>query len=194
MAEAIRRREAPSPTPQTPAGAVLGATPTPPLGARLGVTGQPFNSFGGRFVVTPPPGFPAFAERTEVLSDGKTELHLFRSELPGGSSSIAIGYNDLSESTASRPAQELLEAMRDGALKEAKGTPERQENLTVKGRPAMSVDLWVTDEASGTKLYCRWVGILQPRRAYNLTYVTTDEAKLDSQEVRAFFNSFVLLD
>jgi hypothetical protein len=194
MAEAIKRREAPTGSPRTPAEAVLGATPTPTLGARLGVAGQPFTSFEGRFIVTPPPGFPAFERKTETLSNGKTELHLFRSEFPGGSSAIVVGYNDLTESAASLPPQALLEKTRDGALKEVNGTTESQENLTVKGRPALSVDISTTDQASGKQIYCRWECVLQPRRAYYLCYTATDRAELNRQDVDAFFKSFVLLD
>ncbi|MDT7602039.1 MAG: hypothetical protein QOF61_36 [Acidobacteriota bacterium] len=194
MAEAIKRRAAPSGSPRTPAEAVLGATPTPTLGARLGVAGQPFTSFDGRFIVTPPPGFPAFERSTNLLSDGKIELHLFRSEFPGGSAAIIVGYNDLSESAANRPPQELLEKTRDGALKEVNGTLESQENLTVKGRPALSAYISITDQPSGKQVYCRWECVLQPRRAYYLCYTTTDRAELNRQEVEAFFQSFVLLD
>jgi hypothetical protein len=194
MAEAIKHRVSPSGSPRTPAEAVLGATPTPSLGARLGVAGQPFTSFDGRFIVTPPPGFPVFERSTNLLSDGKVELHLFRSEFPGGSAAIIVGYNDLSESAASRPPQELLEKTRDGALKEVNGTLESQENLTVKGRPALSAYISITDQPSGTQVYCRWECVLQPRRAYYICYTTTDKAGLNRQEVEAFFQSFVLLD
>lgn len=194
MAEAIKGRAASSGTPQTPAEVVRGAAPTPPLGTLLGVPSKPFISFEGRFIVTPPPGFLDFERSTQTLSDGKTELHLYRSHSPDGSSALVIGYADLSEVAASRPPTVILEAARDRALETVNGTLEKQENLTIQGQPALSFYGSAPDQDSGRQVYFRYDAILKLRRFYSFCYTRVDNAKLNSPETIASFKSFVLLD
>lgn len=194
IAEAMKPKATPNGTPQNPASIILNATPTPPpLGVQAGLTGRPFTSFDGRFIVTPPPGFPAFQSNTVTLSDVNIEIHKFISESAGSGSTIIVAYYDLPESVAGRAPQETLDRARDGALKEVHGRLEKQENLTVKEYPAQSVYL-SADLDSGKPVYGRFLTVLKQRRVYLLTHVTLDRAELERPESEAYFKSLTLLD
>ena len=188
LAETIKRS-------RKPAEILAETTPTPTLGEQAGVAGRPFTSFGGGFVVTPPPRFSALSESVETatLSDGRPiEKHLFNSESPSGSS-ISIGYADVvAEGEAMSPPQHILEGTRDGGLEGGKAKLERQEFLTIQGYPAISFYGTPGQDSGGP--YIREIAILKGRRLYVITYGTTDRAELDRPEVEAFFKSFTMLD
>jgi len=195
MAETIKRHASPSGTPRTPAEIAQGATPTPPLGTQLGVTGQPFTSFEGRFIVTPPPGFPPFTQsvkNSDLPNGASLEIHDFIAEKQGGDA-IDIKFLDLSESADTSSPQRILEGMRDGSLKPYSSTLEKQEFLTIHGYPAIAFFFTVA-KGSGGPLYVRELAIIKQRRLYALIYVSYDRAVVDGPEVQAFFNSLVLLD
>ncbi|MFN2596223.1 MAG: hypothetical protein ABR563_03440 [Pyrinomonadaceae bacterium] len=191
FAEAIKQRAASSAAQRSPAE-ILSATPTPSLDDPFGAKGQPFTSFEGKFIVTPPRGFPPLEHSSELSQETNREVHKFLSELPGTESVLFVGYEEFKEGTNASPRQRL-EAARDSALKAVNSTLEKQESLTIQDSPALSLYLSTPMGDGGKQLYTRLYFVINAGRIYGVSYSSYDRAELDSPQAEAFFKSFTLL-
>jgi hypothetical protein len=165
------------------------------LGTRLGVTGKSYISYSGGFIVTPPPNYPTFQQKKSLLSDKKTELNIYSASISGlnYSANITVSYNFF-EDTNGRSAQEILEIALRGGLNEAGAVLEKRESITLQGYPGLSYYATINDKNSGQQIYARMKIVLSRHRLYQLCFVTTRKADLNSFEVESMFKSFVLIN
>src|SRR5687767_9821183 len=162
----------------------------PPTTEVVGST--PFTSAEGGFKVTLPAGYG-------TPKENKNEQTGWTIYLSSGSqgNTCAVGFRPISEEIANsldtpEKKQEALEIFRDDSLKgmQVGGmniTSDKQENITVEGRPGLSVDGTAT--TGGSTRYFRITNILANTRAYRISCFSMAKENLDKPEIQAFFRS-----
>ncbi|HEX8846067.1 MAG TPA: hypothetical protein VF791_15560 [Pyrinomonadaceae bacterium] len=164
-------------------GTNTSATPTPTA------SGINYSSPDGRFGITLPPGFSQFVsqKQTQPTPVGPIDLNILQSENPNGA--CVVSYLDMPEAAnQGRSPQKLLEDGRDGAMRNINATLEKENNITVQGRPGISV--YASASSQGRSFYLRYYFIMDKQRAYQIGYLAYNRSELDKPAVQAYLDSF----
>lgn len=152
-------------------------------------SGLAYDDPNGRFSITLPPGFKAFAsqKQSQPTPAGPIDLHILQTETLQGA--CVLGYSDFPEASfVGRTPKKMLEDGRDGALRNINATLEKQSDITVQGKTGL--DIYGSTSSSGKNIYVRFQFILDKPRAYQIGYLAYNRADLDKPEVQSYFDSF----
>lgn len=166
-------------------------TTTASVGGSTSATtsGLAYTDPAGRFSITLPPGFKAFAsqKQSQPTPAGPIDLNILQTETLQGA--CVLGYSDFPEASfVGRSPKKMLEDGRDGALRNINATLEKQEDITVQNKTGL--DIYGSTSSSGKPIYVRFQFILDKPRAYQIGYLAYNRADLDKPEVQAYFDSF----
>lgn len=166
------------------------AQPVAPAPAPAPADSEVFVSEKGNFKITLPPGFPPFTV-TEGDSEDPDDIALSYLSEKHGQDVCMVMVNSKS-SWAGMDPKIVLDAGRDGGVNSNAGnTLEREMDFRLNGFPGRRI--FIQQKNSGQTYFMRDDFALVKTRLYQIMYVSTNKADLNTPKVLAFFNSFKLL-
>lgn len=147
----------------------------------------------GRFSIYIPSTFsdPQFSSQTIQSDAGDLLLKMYTTSSKDDQVFV-VSYNDYPDSViVASNVSKMLDAVRDGALKNMDAKMEKQMDLTVQGNPARTVQFTSTTE--GVTTYGRLDCVLAAPRLYQIIYICSDKAKRSAKEIKQVFSSFKLI-
>ncbi|MBP7866742.1 MAG: hypothetical protein KA419_12420 [Acidobacteria bacterium] len=155
---------------------------------------QDYTSNEGKYKVTFPAGLSTAKETREKapLPNGDTiEFVMVTAERDEGA--CVVGFNDFPAAILDQVGskREFFDGGRRGALGSMNGKLNSEKDITVSGNPGRSFTF--TGSKSGKTIHGRADLILVKNRLYQLMYMNFDQAAIDSEECRKFFESFALV-
>jgi hypothetical protein len=150
-----------------------------------------FISEMGNFKITLPPGFPEFT-LNQGNPDDPADIALSYVSEKHGQAGCMVMVNS-SDGWAKANPKASLDAVRDGNVSSnPENTLEKEEDLILNGFPGRRVFI---SQQSGLIVYFICYDIFLVRdKLYQVMYLTNRKSDLDSSKIKAYFDSFHLLE
>lgn len=153
----------------------------------------------GRWSLQLPASFTAAPERKVPMSTqiGEVTMNLTMAQSPDGNNLVMVAYCDYPEAIFSMGSSKvvtinkMLDSARDGGLRnvpKAKLISEKKTQLN--GLPGRSIVF--SGSSQGKKVYARFDYYIDVPRLYQIGYITTSRASIESAPVRTMFASLAL--
>lgn len=163
----------------------LAAEPT------IAALGASIDSKEGRFKVQLPAGFSETDMEVQPIQTEMGEIETVNYTSFSDTGATMVGTSEYPEALLvfiKGKEREVLEGAEEGALRNVSGTVVTEEEQTVSGFPARSVEF--TAEADGQPLFGKALFILAENRLYHILFITSNRADINSDGITQFFQSF----
>ncbi|HVZ37991.1 MAG TPA: hypothetical protein VHI13_01845 [Candidatus Kapabacteria bacterium] len=155
--------------------------------------GEQLVSPDGRFSITLPAGYsrPQLQTNSVESDNGTIRVHMY-SAISANEGLCLIGYNDFKGATIDSILElRILDGAREGALENMQATLESERTLSLEGHPGRSIRF--TARKNEQVMYGRFDYYLVGTRLYQVGFIGSSAASVESQPVASYFGSFKLM-